>query len=316
MGFPNNKDKHKIMMKTKYKFTVDAFTACYLADEAVIKFLNDITYKDDFYYEFKLHRIEGAGMIHDNVIHVLVQNPNSMDYMLFGKLCYSEKRKDEHENTYIWFYVNNEVFYTPFYKDYNILTFLKFTTEELCLVDNNITTLDIAFDSNVNLAKRIKKAIYNKNLIPIVNRKAYDNEREQIKGVRFDYGCNQLRLLDVALYIKQATKDGGFELKGYDKTNELESSHKEYIKDWLQMKKAYRLEIHLKKEHLQEFYESNPRLQRIFGKEIPKLLPSMILPSLSDSNDDLLAELFLEYANRLIRFKDKTTGKILSIFEV
>lgn len=303
-------------MKTKYKFTVDAFTACYLADEAVIQFLNSITYKDDFYYEFKLQRIEGAGLIFDNVIHVLVQNPNTMEYMLFGKLCYSDKRKDIDGNTYVWFYIENQVFYTPFYKDINILTFLKFTAEELQLVENNITTLDIALDININFPMKIKRAIQNKNLLPIVNRKAYDDEREQIKGVRFNYGCNQKRLLDATFYIKQNTKDGGFELKGYDKSKELEMSQKDYIQKWVDMNRFYRTELHLKKEPLQEFYENNPRLQMAFGDYSTKLVPSMILSRLADSNDDLLAELFFEYANRLIRFKDKTTGKILSIFEV
>lgn len=303
------------MKRIEYKFTVDSFTACYTADENTIQFLNGITYKDDFYYEFKLHKIEGAGLIFDNVIHVQVQNPNNMEYMLFGKLCYSEKRKDKEGNTYVWFYIENKALYTQFYKGSNILPFMSSITSELNLIDNNITTIDIAFDSNVNFAKKIKKAIFNKNLIPIVNRKCYEDEREKIKGVRFNYGCNQLRLLDIAVYIKQNTKEGGFELKGYDKSQELEQSQKEYIKEWLNMKQNYRIEIHLKKENIQEFCETDSVLQNLFG-DYPKIETAMLLPMLADSNDTLLAALFVEYANRLIRFRDKTTGEILSIFDI
>lgn len=174
--------------------------ACYLADKEVIEYLNRINYEDDFYNKFRLNRIEGAGLIYDNVIQVQVQNPNSLEWMLFGKLCYTEKRQDNEGNIYIWFEIENEVFYTPLYKNMNILVFLNTITDELELVNNNITTLDIAMDSNINFAKRIKKAIFNKNLIPIVNRKSYDDEREKIDGVRFNYGCNRLRLLDVAIY--------------------------------------------------------------------------------------------------------------------
>ena len=62
--------------------------------------------------------------------------------------------------------------------------------EELGLIENNITTIDIACDSNVNLAKRVKRAILNETLLPIVNRKPYIDEKEKIKGVRqFFSGC-------------------------------------------------------------------------------------------------------------------------------
>jgi hypothetical protein len=43
-------------------------------------------------------------------------NPNDMKYMLFGKLCYTDKRKDREGNTYVWFYTENKPLYTPFYK--------------------------------------------------------------------------------------------------------------------------------------------------------------------------------------------------------
>lgn len=303
------------MQGKKFKFNLDAFTACYLADPEVIEFLDNITYKDDFYYQFKLHKIEGAGMIFDNVIHVLVQNPNDYQYMLFGKLCYSDKRKDKEGNTYVWFYIENKALYTPFYKDVSILSFMLSISQELGLIDNNITTIDIACDSNVNLARRIKRAILNENLIPIVNRKPYNDEREKIKGVRFSFGTNQKRLLDVALWIKQNTKDGGFEMKGYDKGEEIEESEKDYITDWLDMKQPFRLEIHLKSDHVQEFFEKSSRLQLPFGN-YARVQAGMLVPALSDSNDPLLAQIFYEYAYRLIHFKDKTTGQELSIFDV
>lgn len=298
----------------KFKFTVDSFKACYLANKDVIKFLNGITYEDDFYNDFKLHRMEGAGMIYDNVIQIQVQNPNDLQWMLFGKLCYTEKRQDNEGNTYVWFEIENKVFYTPLYKNMNILVFINTITEELDLVSNNITTLDIAMDSNINFSKRIKKAIFNKNFIPIINRKPYDNEREEIKGVRFNYGTNQIRLLDLALYIKQSCKDG-FELKGYDKGKELEYSQKEYIKKWLDMKHPYRLEIHLKKEHISEFYEKSHQLQLAFGAN-RRITPDMLISFLANSDNKLLGQLFFEYTNRLIKFKDKTTGEELSIFDV
>jgi len=303
------------MQGKKFKFIGDAFTACYLAEPEIIEFLNNITFKDDFHYQFQLHRIEGAGMIYDNVIHVLVQNPNDLQYMLFGKLCYSDKRKDIAGNTYVWFYTDNEALYTPFYKDVSILPFLSSITQELGLIENNITTIDIACDSNVNLAKRIKRAILNENILPIVNRKPYNDNREKIKGVRFSYGINQIRLLDVALWIKQNTKDGGFEMKGYDKGEEIEESEKDYITEWLDMKHPYRLEIHLKSEQAQEFFEKSPSLQLAFGN-YAKVKPGMLIPALADSNDPLLAQMFYEYSYRLIHFIDKTTGQELSIFDV
>lgn len=297
------------MRGLKYKFTVDTFTACFLAEQETIEALKSITYKDDFFYEFRLSKLEGVGMIYDHVIAVLVQNPNDMKYMLFGYLCWSDKRQDKDGRTYVWFKVENKVFYTPLYKNVNILVFMNSITEELGLLDNNVTTLDIAYDSNTNLSKRIKRAVFNKNLTPVVNRKHYLDEKEEIPGVRFNYGTSQTRLLDISVYIKQNTKDGGFELKGYDKGKEVAGSQKGYIQDWVEMKQPFRLEVHLKKEQVQEFCAK-------WASFNGYLTVGALLPYLSDSKSDFLASLFYEYANRLIKFKDKNTGEVLSIFEV
>jgi len=266
----------------KLKLTVDAYTACYLASDEVVRFLNNITYDDNFYYEFKLHRIDNLSGIYDNLIHVSVQNPNDYEYMHYGDLYYSEKRKDKEGNVYVWFKIENKALYTSYHKNQNILWIMGLISDELGLVDNNITTLDIACDSNVNWSRRIKRAVFNKNLLPIVNRKAYDDEREQIPGLRFSFGCNQLRLSDLAMYLKQNIKDGGFEMKGYDKGNEIEASEKQYISEWLGMKKPMRIELHLKNEQLTEFCSSTI-MQRYFN--IPagcKMSPNELLFELSD----------------------------------
>ncbi|GHT19396.1 hypothetical protein AGMMS4957_03730 [Bacteroidia bacterium] len=304
------------MKKIKFKYTVDALTVCYLADAATIDYLNAV--KSDYGFEnFRLYRKENPTGKFDNEIQVTVQNPNDSEYMHFGDLYYDEGRHDkEGGNTYVWFRVENKVFYTPFLYNTNILLFANTIAGDLNLTANNITTLDIACDSNVNWSRRIKRAIFDENLLPIVNRKAYDNEREQIQGLRFSYGCNQLKMNDLSLYIKQNTKDGGFELKGYDKGTEIAASKKEYIKKWLEsIKNPHRLEIHLKNEHIREFCANSPLWhQHYFNqRQIP---PSVLLESLSDSNHPLFEIMFMEYANRLIHFRDKTTGQELSIFEV
>jgi len=251
------KTKEKSTRGITMKFNVDSFTTCYRANKDVINLLSGIEKdKDGFKFPFKLYRIKEPYGIYDNLIKVTVNNPlNTKQYIYFGDLYYSEKRIDDYGNTYVWFRIENEVFYTQNKeKGVNILPFMLSITNELNLIFNNITTLDIACDSNVNFSKKIKKAVCTKNLLPVINNIPRYNEDELIPELRFMYGCNQKTVKNMTMYLKQDI-DSVFELKGYDKDKEIEVRKKQYISNWLKIKKPFRTEIHLKNEQIKPFLE-------------------------------------------------------------
>ena len=311
--------KKKIIEKKRSKkiFTIDAYTACYLANDKVLQFLNNVTYKDGFNGNFNLHRIDNPNGIYDNLIMVNLQNPNNMKYMHYGDLYYSEKRKDKKGNVYVWFKIVNKALYTPITpirKNASILSLMPIITQELNLRLNNVTTCDIACDSYVNFSKKIKKAILDENLLPILNRKPYYDINEKLPELRFSFDTNQVRMNNIAIILKQKTKDGGFDLKGYDKEQEIEVSEKDYIRDWTEMKSVKRIELHLKKEQMKELLK-NPLMQKYFDG-CDSITSEMLLPYLADSNSDFLENVFYHFLNRLIYFKDKTTGKKITVFDL
>ncbi len=296
----------------KHVYTLDKLTLCYTANDSIIEQLNDITDLD--LIDFKLKRTK-SNIVNENRIDIYVQNPNDLKFILFGTLCYDQWKKGSNNDTLIWLYYNNKVFYTEFLKKTNIIVFTDYISNNLGLEINNFTNMDIACDSNVNYAKKLKKAIFDENFTPIVNGTERSDPNEVIQEIQYLMKANQKRMTDLTIYLKQ-NYDKGFELRCYDKEDEINDvSGKEYIKDWVDLKKPHRSELSLKYKQLKEHLNNNPNLQKYFY-HYEDLNIEMMLPYLGDGNFNFLEDMFKSFVNRLIRFKDKKTGNILTIFDL
>lgn len=107
---------------------------------------------------------------------------------------------------YVWIYVNNKTLYTPMYPGISIISELEYIADVLDLKINNITSLDIAFDSNINFAKRIRKAVFNPSLSVILNGKLKDDPKEILNEIIYLQKGNQERVTDLSVYISQKRK--------------------------------------------------------------------------------------------------------------
>jgi len=302
------------MRGKKYQVSVDKLTVCYRATEKTIKMLSKLTKYESPDGCFRLTKSDSS--IFENCIRIEVINPNTDRYMTFGNLSFNKKLSNCDQNNYVWLYFANRVFYTPFLqKTSNIIMFGHFISCDLELAYNNVTSLDLAINSNVNYAKKIKKAIFNLNLIPIINGIARTDIYKVIEEVLYIHKGNRKRYTDISVYIKESETKDGAELRTYDKFDELEESDKEYIKEWNTISHPHRIEICLKKKHIKRYLTGNMGMKQfIHNNEDISIGQLLIL--LSDYKRGIIEYLVSDNVNKLIHFQDIATKKNISVFEL
>lgn len=281
------------MKGIKFNFVIDKLTLCYTTSEDNYNKISKIERED--YGDFLIERckIEDNKFRDSFKIKIKEVSDIGIKYIDFAylKLNLLIEKEGERKNNYIWVYIVNKCLYTHLYKDSNIIIYIEYIADVLNLNLNNITALDIALDTNINYAKRIKRAIFNTDLDVIVNGRLRDNE-EVINEILYVHTANRIKYTNMTIYIKQASTDG-FSLCIYDKQKEIIKSEKEYVAKWGNMGKNYfRCEIRLKNEHLKK-YLSDIRCPI-----------DIILLKLNEQ--EFLSNMFFHYANRLIRFRDSS----------
>lgn len=290
-------------MKTFCRIGIDKLSLCYTVDDDSI--LHSITNEDieiDL-GEFKLRRIESGH--YKNAFNILYRwdynQDEGLSWHIYGVLKYGRYTDEEDVVKMAWIYFDNRVLYTQFYPDVNTVILAEYQAYILGLELRNVTKIEIYFDTNRNATKAVKYMLRNGNITTILNDKAIEDRKKSIKEIMYIHTGNLERYLDASIYIKQADKDG-FQLKTYDKQLEItENSHKNYIFNWHQLqgtKPLYRIEITLKHQHIKQYIDDN----------------KIELNHNIFSNKDFLLNCFLNFANRLIRFQDKS--KVYSILEI
>lgn len=294
------------MKGIKAKMNIDKLTVCYSTTEEVFAELLDTNFAD--YDTFQLVRYDDPDKLFADSFIIKSKDIDEINggtkWIEFAKLKFNMRlsNKDEDNKHYMWIYFNNKTLYTAMYPDVSIIAEMEYIADTLGLRINNVTSLDIAFDSNINIAKRIKKAIFNKTLSVILNGKLKDNTKEVLEQILYMQKGNQERMTDLSIYVTQKKKDG-FELCVYDKTKEATLKNKSYILNWMAThQNIYRAEVRLKNQHLKEYFDKKPDFTL-----------DMIYTYLSDKS--FLFDMFIDYVNRLIRFRDKDNN-LYSVLEV
>lgn len=275
---------------------IDKLEVCYTAPRSLAESLKETSYME--YPEFRLVAEESNGVECFIQIEVLYsEGTEPLEWMHYGKIKIgSTFEKEEDELRYVWIRVDNRALYTRFPCG-NIVPFLYFIADTIGLTFNNITKLDIAFDSNVNYFKRIKSAIKDKSLVPVVLGKAYPEAKEIIPAIGYYHTADRERYRTSTIIL--SSKDKEMSLCGYNKSHEVMESEKDYILEGM-AGTVYRLEVRLRKKSLRDFLDSE-RLD--FEK---------LYLSLTDTS--LLFQIYLHFANRLIRFrKGRDTVSILEL---
>lgn len=316
------------MRKIEAVISIDKLALCYIATGELIEKLsekdeNDVLVDEYDYDCFRLQRVPSEEAIYVNFFNVLIKFPkeNGKSGCIerkFATLKTKPRSMEEGKKNYIWLYIENWVFYEVFLtiqrSKCNWLSCVDYIVDELGLIFNNITSMDIALDGNVNIAKRIKHAQFDDAYTVKLNGTFRRNKEEVLDNILHISTGDQIKLRTTTIVAKpQKKKDEKLSLKVYNKTNELEKSSKRYISKWVDINSTiYRTEITIGNENLKEFYAHK-------GECIPYELLLTTFANQSESQL-ILFEMMKYFSNRLLMFnynpEHKGKGETLSIFEL
>ena len=219
-----------------------------------------------------------------------------------------------------FFSFENDALYRIFTKDYygkpnSYIHCLMYVAEFYGMTFNNITTLELAFDSDFNFVKKIRKMIKDVNNYDLyLNGKKVDDNEEIMQGYGEYYSRNRMKLQLPTLYFSQA-KTSDMQMRVYDKARELNEStpHKEerYKKwiDWENTDNIYRVEVVFHNTNIRDFFSR-------YADKLPEEMGGHdnILSLLNMS--DFRMTMFLDATDRLIYFKDKKTKEKISVIDL
>lgn len=280
---------------TKVKMNFDKVEICFVGTKELIDNIENTQHWERDGYYLELENSENKDN-RETILSIWVYDSKEENGKIkFGTLKFGNSfESDEDRIRYCWLRVDNKILYSKS-KLSTTLHSIYFIQDDLGLEFNNITSLDIAIDSNICWFKRIKSAIRNKELIPIILNKSYQNMKEEIEPVVYDHRGDRIKYRSNTMYISNSEKDMIFST--YDKGKEILSSGKAYIRDWFDSKgKIFRAEIRLKNKSLSDFCEKN------------NLTQYDLYMRFFDMN--LWFDLYYFFANRIIRFVDSSRNQI------
>lgn len=231
------------------EIVIDELKLCYLADKETMACLVEVEVGAWLeFHHYKFYRFLNERF---RFFFVLVENGMEVAQLKFGH--YTD---DEDAPLYVYLKVLNPVLY-----DAERLQRLIALPDELGMVFNNFTAVNLALDSRVNFPSLIKRMMRDKTITTIINGKAVKDRKKVLQGVSFEYSSTWDRLNHPTITLKQkkaiANRCDGISVQAYNKKAEIEhQSDKRYILDYYgNPKRLYRLEIRLHYQELKDYFE-------------------------------------------------------------
>ena len=280
---------------TKFKMNFDKLEICFVGKKELVDSIEDTKHweRDGYYLEFENAENKDN---RETILSIWIYDySEESGKTKFGTLKFGNSFETSDDTIrYCWLKIDNKILYnkscisTTFHSIYYI-------QDDLGLEFNNITSVDIALDSNVCWFKRIKSAIRNNQLTPIILNKSYSNMKEEIEPVVYDHRGDRIKYRSNTMYISNSDKDMIFST--YDKSKEIISSGKTYIRDWFDSKgKIFRAEIRLKNKSLNDFCDK-------FNLQQYDLYMRLF-------DEELWFDIYYFYSNRIIRFVDSSRNQL------
>ena len=287
------------MKGIKYRLNIDKLTLCYVAQKEIVDDLENT--KELVSDGFRIDKIERIETDNETFLKVSILEPQKEDSYkeyAFIKIGNTFEKEDDTKR-YVWIMIDNKVFYG--YKKYsNDLSYIYYIADSLKLEFNNITEIHIALNSNINWFNKVKKAIRNLLLTPIILNKKYPNEKEVIDKILYLHTADRKRYRTDTMIIKNADKD--MEIDLYDKSNEISDTNKDYIREDFGIKSnIFRNEVRLKKSALKDYLDYRKLKWEDFYMRLIDF--------------DFLFDVYYFFQNKIIRFTNKRRETI-SILEL
>ncbi len=303
-----------LMMKVKFEFNIDYLKLCYRQPEGLFQEIAS-TQEDMVYrYSYDLLIIDRD----EQRILAKVLIPDEGGPWSLGTLTLNNGNSF---NGRAFFEFDNRALYEvlsrlPGQRPTNFIGLIDYVADDLGLVYNNCTRIDIALDTNVNILTRLRKQIRNvEELDMYLCRHKVTDPDVKMDGYGEYYASTRRRLLKRPEIIISQAKGEGTKLKVYDKSRELQESRPDKTEryfGWLgegwnpAKDHIFRVEVSIRNEDLKDMW---PKLSKRLNPE------EMDMPFLNQiQTDKLLAWYFFEGLDSLIYFRNKDTSEKVEAF--
>jgi hypothetical protein len=232
---------------------IDELKLCYSAEFSLLSELSNLDLYTSYYYDdFLLFRIEHK---HYEYCFRVSYCFDSNVHTKIAVLCFGLKGTKRFPN-YVYYEIANKALYN----NDMLKTALKLPND-LRMVFNHITSIDLARDYKYDVVKRIRKFARRSDVKINVNGKKIDKNKDCDNG-HFVFPLNFKRLSNPTINIKQAkakkNKNKGLTLSVYNKSKEIVKSHKEYIKEFYgNPKSLHRIEVHQNNDEIKRFCKNS-----------------------------------------------------------
>ena len=300
---------------------VDKLRVCFTMPENLYGYLNEHYTRRDEFTDARILDEDTFSLVfveEDEVKMTAVLNVRDVEgYYRLGTFTFSNSAKYAGK---AFFSFENSALYRVYLKfpneePKNHICDLQYVAGFYGMEFNNITELELAFDSTFNYISKVRKMIKDTDAYDLYLNGKKVKDDETLDGYGEYYTRSRVKMSKLpTLYFSQA-KDTDMKMRVYDKARELNENSPnkaERLKEWLgwdTIDKLYRVEVVLHNTNVREFVERyGERLYSECGEH------SNVLNLLGMS--DFRLAMFLDSVDRLIYFRNKKTREKISLVEV
>ena len=307
--------------RTDWAVNVDKLRVCFTMPENLYTYLNEHYTRYDELTNARILDEDDFSLVFiedDETKMSAVLNVRDVDgYFRLGTFTFSNSAK--YEGKAFFTFENGALYrvYTrvPNGEPTNHICDLLYVADFYGMTFNNVTELELAFDSTYNYISKVRRMIKDvENYDLYLNGRKVTND-ETLDGYGEYYSRSRVKLSKLpTLYFSQA-KDTDMKMRIYDKATELTESspHKtEQLKEWLgwdDISTLYRVEVVMHNTNVREFIGRYGEVLVGDSGEHCNILNLL-------ASEEFRLAMVLDSTNRMIYFRDKQTGNHISLVEV
>ena len=300
---------------------VDKLRVCFTMPEYLYGYLNEHYTRRDELTDARILDEDTFSLVfieEDEVKMTAVLNVRDVEgYYRLGTFTFSNSAKYAGK---AFFSFENSALYRIYLKfpneePKNHICDLQYVADFYGMEFNNVTELELAFDSTFNYISKVRKMIKAVDTYDLYLNGKKVKDDETLDGYGEYYTRSRVKMSKLpTLYFSQA-KDTDMKMRVYDKARELDENSPnkaERLKEWLgwdTIDTLYRVEVVMHNTNVREFVERyGERLYPECGEH------SNVLNLLGMS--DFRLAMFLDSVDRLIYFRNKKTREKISLIEL
>ena len=300
---------------------VDKLRVCFTMPENLYGYLNEHYTRRDELTDARILDEDTFSLLfieEDEVKMTAVLNVRDVEgYYRLGTFTFSNSAKYAGK---AFFSFENSALYRVYLKfpneePKNHICDLQYVADFYGMEFNNVTELELAFDSTFNYISKVRKMIKAVDTYDLYLNGKKVKDDETLDGYGEYYTRSRVKMSKLpTLYFSQA-KDTDMKMRVYDKARELDENSPnkaERLKEWLgwdTIDTLYRVEVVMHNTNVREFVERyGERLYPECGEH------SNVLNLLGMS--DFRLAMFLDSVDRLIYFRNKKTREKISLVEL